>query len=258
MSATTDMNSLLDTTRRVSRILQGRHENLAIDYDKIAKILSEAADANVYIMDLSMVLGWSWVAAYDSETLKPMLEKQTLPASFFERINNLRETSPDLDFPHLYDDDKIEEKYGLLVPIYGGGERLGTLLISRVGREFLTVDFVLAEYLATIVGIEILHDRNKRIEAESRERLVVKMAMGALSYSEVESVRHILKELGQNEGVVVASKIADRVGVTRSVIVNALRKLEGAGVIESRSLGMKGTHIKLLVPHFLKELGLEF
>ncbi len=40
--------------------------------------------------------------------------------------------------------------------------------------------------------------------------------------------------------VIVASKVADRVGITRSVIVNALRKLESAGVIESRSLGMKG------------------
>ena len=43
----------------------------------------------------------------------------------------------------------------------------------------------------------------------------------------------------------MASKIADRVGITRSVIVNALRKLESAGVIESRSSGMKGTYIKV-------------
>ena len=42
------------------------------------------------------------------------------------------------------------------------------------------------------------------------------------------------------------SKIADRVGITRSVIVNALRKFESAGVIESRSSGMKGTYIKVL------------
>ena len=40
--------------------------------------------------------------------------------------------------------------------------------------------------------------------------------------------------------------IADRVGITRSVIVNALRKFESAGVIESRSSGMKGTYIKVL------------
>ncbi len=30
------------------------------------------------------------------------------------------------------------------------------------------------------------------------------------------------------------------------MIVNALRKLESAGVIESRSLGMKGTYLKVL------------
>ncbi len=38
----------------------------------------------------------------------------------------------------------------------------------------------------------------------------------------------------------------NRVGITRSVIVNALRKFESAGVIESRSSGMKGTYIKVL------------
>ena len=40
--------------------------------------------------------------------------------------------------------------------------------------------------------------------------------------------------------------LADRVGITRSVIVNALRKFESAGVIESRSSGMKGTYIKVV------------
>ena len=54
------------------------------------------------------------------------------------------------------------------------------------------------------------------------------------------------EELDGNEGILVASKIADRVGITRSVIVNALRKFESAGVIESRSSGMKGTYIKVL------------
>ncbi len=54
--------------------------------------------------------------------------------------------------------------------------------------------------------------------------------------------------------MLVASKIADRVGITRSVIVNALRKFESAGVIESRSLGMKGTHIRILNPNLLEEL----
>ena len=54
--------------------------------------------------------------------------------------------------------------------------------------------------------------------------------------------------------MLVASKIADRVGITRSVIVNALRKLESAGVIESRSSGMRGTYIKVLNESVFTEL----
>ena len=46
--------------------------------------------------------------------------------------------------------------------------------------------------------------------------------------------------------ILVASKIADKAGITRSVVVNSLRKFESAGVIESRSSGMKGTYIKVL------------
>ena len=66
-----------------------------------------------------------------------------------------------------------------------------------------------------------------------------------MSFTEHKAVIHILEELDGNEGILVASKIADRFGITRSVVVNALRKLESAGVIETRSSGMKGTFIKV-------------
>ena len=66
-----------------------------------------------------------------------------------------------------------------------------------------------------------------------------------------ERLPKIFSELDGNEGLLVASKIADRSGITRSVIVNALRKLESAGVIESRSLGMKGTFIRILNDKFI-------
>jgi transcriptional pleiotropic repressor len=67
------------------------------------------------------------------------------------------------------------------------------------------------------------------------------------SFSEQEAIDVILEGLGdQSEGLVVASNIADRAKITRSVISNALRKLESAGVIQTRSLGMKGTYIKIL------------
>jgi transcriptional pleiotropic repressor len=141
------------------------------------------------------------------------------------------------------------------IPINGGGERLGTLILARFGHPFDTRDLVLGEYLSTVVGLEILYARARQIEQRSRENLIVQMALRALSYSEVESVKHIVREIGGAEGVVVASKVADRTGITRSVIVNAFKKLESAGIIESRSLGMKGTYIKVLSSLFMEQIG---
>ncbi len=119
---------------------------------------------------------------------------------------------------------------------------------------FIDDDLILAEYAATVVGIEFLRDRTERIEDDARKMATIQVALGTLSYSEMEAVMHILGELDGNEGLLVASKIADRVGITRSVIVNALRKFESAGVIESKSLGMKGTYIKVLNEKLIDEL----
>ena len=83
------------------------------------------------------------------------------------------------------------------------------------------------------MGMEILRSRSERHDEEARKRNAVQMALDTLSYSEQEAVEHIFEELSGDEGLLVASKIADRVGITRSVIVNALRKFESAGVSES-------------------------
>jgi len=102
--------------------------------------------------------------------------------------------------------------------------------------------------------MEILRERIDEREAEARSKAIVTVAVNSLSFSEMEAVEQIFEELEGKEGLLVASKIADRAGITRSVIVNALRKLESAGVIETRSLGMKGTYIRILNAQLLREL----
>lgn len=97
-----------------------------------------------------------------------------------------------------------------------------------------------------MVGLEMMRSVNEENEEEKRKVAIVRSAINTLSYSELEAILHIFDELDGNEGILVASRIADRVGITRSVIVNALRKFESAGVIESRSSGMKGTYIKVV------------
>jgi len=102
--------------------------------------------------------------------------------------------------------------------------------------------------------MEIIRAKTTELEEEARKKAIVQLAIATLSYSELEAIEHIFEELNGTEGLLVASKVADRVGITRSVIVNALRKFESAGVIESRSLGMKGTFIKIKNEKLLEEL----
>jgi len=252
------LKDLLEKTRQVGRALQSRREGTKPDYNKLAKLLCEFSTANVYLINREgKILGYSWISEYHSEEVSNFIDKGYMPEIFVEKMNQHRETILSETDAYMFDDANAEapEKHMLYLHNYGAAERLGTLLLVRFFQPFSMRDLVLAEYLATLVGIEILHERTKNIEERSRERLIVQMAMRALSYSEVESVKHIISELGSFEGVVIASKVADRVGVTRSVIVNALRKLESAGIIESRSLGMKGTFIKVLSPLFVEELG---
>lgn len=256
------MQDLLEKTRAVSRVLQMRREGATPDYPRLARLMCDLSAANVYMINREgKILGHAWIGEYDCPIMSNILINAAMPAPYVEKLNAypesvLNHTDHGLcayaDQPCTY-----SNKHVLIVPISGGGDRLGTLILARFGCQFDTRDLVLAEYLATVVGLEILKDRGKTIEERGRERLVVQMAMRALSYSEIESVKHIIGDLSGAEGVVVASKVADRVGVTRSVIVNALRKLGSAGIIESRSLGMKGTYIKILSSLFLEELGIK-
>ncbi len=120
------------------------------------------------------------------------------------------------------------------------------MFIYKCEAQYDIDDIILCEYGTTVVGLEMLRAVNEENAEENRKLAVIKSAINTLSYSEMEAVVHIFEELNGMEGILVASKIADRVGITRSVIVNALRKFESAGVIESRSSGMKGTYIKVL------------
>ena len=254
------LGDLLEKTRQVGRALQNRREGDPLDYAKLAKLLSEFSTANVYIVDQpGKLLGYTWLPEYESRTLLESLKEGAMPAGLADKMNRYRESVICDEDAFLFDDPSTgrrPEKHLMYVPIYGAAaERLGTVLLVRFHAPFMVRDVLLAEYLGSLVGIEMLNDRNRTIEEHSRDRIAVQMAMRALSYSEIESMKHIIAELGGQEGVAVASKVADRVGVTRSVIVNALRKLESAGLIESRSLGMKGTYIKVLSPLFVEELG---
>jgi len=163
-----------------------------------------------------------------------------------ERLLTILSTKENVNLETLGFEGIDSSKFqAIITPIEIAGERLGTLFIYKTEKPYDIDDIILCEYGTTVVGLEMLRAVNEENAEESRKLAVVKSAIGTLSFSEMQAIIHIFDELDGMEGVLVASKIADRVGITRSVIVNALRKFESAGVIESRSSGMKGTYIKV-------------
>lgn len=252
--------NLLSKTRKINAMLQAT-AGKPVNFKEMADTLGDIIDSNVFIVSRKgKLLGTSIHQKIENERLKKMLEERQFPEDYTKGLFEITETSSNLDIDSEHTIFPIENRdlfiNGLttIVPIIGGGERLGTLILGRLEEPFGDDDLILAEYGATVVGMEILREKSEEIEEEARSKAVVQMAINSLSYSELEAIEHIFEELDGNEGLLVASKIADRVGITRSVIVNALRKLESAGVIESRSLGMKGTYIKVLNDKFLSAL----
>ena len=226
----------------------------------MCELMSEFMDANVYITNRhGKVIGVGYKSKSDSMAISDTeTGSEVLPEEYNEELMRVRETTANLSgdealriFKYDYD---TADKLHTIIPILGGGQRWGTLVLTRYSPSFEEEDLVIGEYGATVVGMEIQRRKSLEREEEEREIAMVQMAIGTLSYSEIEAVQQIFAELDGDEGLLVASKIADRSGITRSVIVNALRKLESAGVVESRSLGMKGTRIKITNSKFKDEL----
>ncbi|BCJ87203.1 GTP-sensing pleiotropic transcriptional regulator CodY [Effusibacillus dendaii] len=252
---------LLEKIQEFNRMIQ-KSSVKGVDFKELAQLLSDMVKANVYIVAKSgKILGYG-LAEYELtlEWNQIMNVEKRFPGNFNETLLKFDETVKNLeDKDALYvfseEENEVFKKKNLtVVPIRGGGQRLGTLLLARLNKQFTNDDLILCEYGATVVGIEIIHAQQEEMQVNTRNRTVVAMALESLSFSEQEAIHHIFQELEGSEGLLVASKVADRVGITRSVIVNAIRKLESAGVIESRSLGMKGTYIKVLNPLFLEQL----
>ncbi|WP_048943442.1 GTP-sensing pleiotropic transcriptional regulator CodY [Enterococcus faecalis] len=258
------MATLLEKTRQVNELLQKNNlfdVQAELPYNKMAMILGDILESNAYIISSSGdLLGYTEKLDVNNARIKNMFKEKKFPQGYTEAVDMLKVTEAnipiDSDLTAFPFESRELYPFGLttIVPLYGASKRLGTIILARVEKSFNEDDLVLAEYSATVVGMQILYHQSRTIEAEVRSATAVQMAINTLSYSELKAVHAIFEALDGEEGRLTASSIADEIGITRSVIVNALRKLESAGIIESRSLGMKGTYLKVLNQQFIKEL----
>lgn len=247
---------LLDKTRKINKLLHNNNSHKVV-FNDICEVLSEILESNILVISKKgKVLGIK--NRSDIAEIKELIKDSVgghIDGMLNERLLGILSTKENVNLSTLgFEFDMVSECQAIITPIDIAGERLGTLFLYKMSSQFTIDDIILSEYGTTVVGLEMMRSVNEESAEENRKVQIVRSAISTLSFSELEAITHIFDELEGNEGILVASKIADRVGITRSVIVNALRKFESAGVIESRSSGMKGTYIKVMNDVIFEEL----
>ena len=246
---------LLDKTRKINKLLHNNSSSKVV-FNDICEVLTSILESDILVISKKgKVLGSSECKGVD--VIKELIVDEVggfIDPDLNERLLGILSTKENVNLETLGFGDETRKYRAIISPVDIAGERLGTLFIYRGDREYDIDDIILTEYGTTVVSLEMLRSVNEENAEEERKVAIVKSAISTLSFSELEAIVHIFEELEGNEGILVASRIADRVGITRSVIVNALRKFESAGVIESRSSGMKGTYIKVVNDVVFEEL----
>ncbi len=247
---------LLDKTRKINKLLHNNNSSKVV-FNDICEVLTDILDSNILVISKKgKILGIG--RSRETGDIGELISGEVggfIDLLLNERLLGILSTKENVNLETLgFAFGEVSKYQAIITPIDIAGERLGTLFVYRLENQYDIDDIILSEYGTTVVGLEMMRSVNEENAEESRKVQIVKSAISTLSFSELEAITHIFEEMEGKEGILVASKIADRVGITRSVIVNALRKFESAGVIESRSSGMKGTYIKVLNDVVFEEL----
>lgn len=229
--------TFLANTRKLNRLNFSAGAGTAA-FAQIGEVLNEALGAQVWLLDTK---DQALVQVGTSEEQVPVASLH-MAANYAARFvvtapGNAQVLPPEVS--------PLPSGNLLGVSLTVEGNNLGTLLVGLEAEQPAPLALVLIETAASVAASR-LQAAGPAAEAERAASL--KVALGNISYSEMLALQGIFSSLEGNEGTVVSSRIADQMGITRSVFVNALSKLSSAGLIEARSMGMKGTRVKVLHP----------
>lgn len=254
---------LLAESRRIDKTMAKKPSSPA-RFPEIARAISQTLESSCFIVGRRGIINGY---AFMNDTPCVEIEKlcdyaECFPESFNRNFLETPETKMNITLGEnrqcLFDPVGLKcncnERIWAVIPVYSGDGRSGTIVLMRKKEPFTTEDIILAEHAALVLAVEVSRIRSERIQNQARKTASAQIAITNLSCAEMDAIEQILFELKGKEGLIVASRIADKWGITRSVIVSALKKLEAHEVIESRSLGVKGTYLRVLNDFLSTEL----
>lgn len=251
---------LLDKTRKIYRLLN-RQESEKVDFNDFCRMLSQEMEVNVLLLSRKgKILG---MRVRKDIPVIPQIQDinygDYLQKDIHERILNILSTKENVNLLTLgFNFDQVQDYQTMVAPVNMAGKRLGTLFVYRRSGVFSIDDIILMEYGMTVIGLAMQRAESEELSEEQHKENDVRAAIRTLSRLEAKAMLYVLDELEELEesdkNMLITSRLADQVGITRSVIVNGLKKCESAGIICTRSAGMKGTSIHLLNELFTPEM----
>lgn len=239
---------LLDKTRSINALLQGELKDDRVVFNDLCQILSDHFNGNVLVISKNgKVLG----AALNDESIKLNSliihnVNEYIDEFLNKRLNGILCTKENVNLETLgFTKSESSNLAAIVTPILISGKRLGHLFIYRKNNIFSIDDIILSEYGASVVGLETMRADKEKVDRTEIMRANVKAALSTLSVTEAVAIKEIITNLPEEGGIVVTSSLSTKLDITRSIIVNAIKKFASAGIIDAHSGGMKGTYIKV-------------
>jgi len=239
-------------------LLENEYRGETFPLNSLSSALGKLVDANIYVVNTEGHLH-GYYESYHVNTgrVDNMIRKKKLAYNYVKKLADIDETKVNIPIDNdltIFPVEKranYEKALTTIVPIEMSGSRFGTILIAKLYEPLTEVDLMVAEHASSLTGIELSFEETVREVINKNNQEKAQIALNALSKSEKRAVEGIFDAMeGESEMRLTTSEIADKIDITRSIVVNSLQKLVTASVIEQRSMGMKGTHIKIINPYF--------
>jgi transcriptional pleiotropic repressor len=207
---------LLKRMQNVSQVLQ--NDGTSVDFNDLAEALRVSYDdVSAYIISKKgKLLGYSLQDGVDSTPFdEEWIESLRMPNDLNSSLLKVGALSGGKEPGNMLGTD-----CAMIVPVVGGGRRVGTLLLVKSKGNFSDDDEVIAEYASTAIGMIISAAIDEEYEAQVEERRMARSAIRSLSYSEIMAVQHIFDELEGDEGLADSIDIQDILLLYPALVLN--------------------------------------
>ncbi|SDL05379.1 hypothetical protein [Natronincola ferrireducens] len=246
------MSEVINKLKCLNSVLKKSSTNF-IPLDELCMQLGDILSSNIYLFNNDGNI-FSYYAPLSSQCIhnKDSLVNYTMPDIYMDIfrntdnvIHNSFENKPKCTCPGVTK-CIYKNRYFSLVPIFCNFIKISGILLIRYEKAFDVNEEFLYDYASVIISLELMRQQQKQIEAEAIEKTYTNLALKSLSFSELTAAAAIIENMHEDEATIILNKVSASAYVTRSIISSTIKKLESAGTIETKCLGVKGTYIKIL------------